>query len=143
MLIFASFFLFYYLDGTTRNTASFPSYWNASHGTTTSQHDADASWYNSAWHNATNGGTSYGTGEPCRNLIDLLLLYIFQNGYPEKISWLHFYKQSSSLHCVKWHFRFVSFMLLFFMTTILKASILQSFKHGFSFSSSSHSSLHL
>ena len=59
--LFSLFNLMFWPDGTTWNTASFPSNGNA-YGTATSQHDSNASWNNSTGYNATNGGTSDGTG---------------------------------------------------------------------------------
>lgn len=56
------------LDGTTRNTTSFPSHGDAPYGAATSQYDSNASWHNSSWYNATNGGTTNGTGECCWKL---------------------------------------------------------------------------
>lgn len=80
---------FFYEDGTTWNTTSFPSHWNAPYGTATSQHDTNASWYNSPGYNATNGGTANGTGELCSNLIDLFVLgvffFLFSSSVPYKV----------------------------------------------------------
>lgn len=56
-------------DGTTGNTASFPSNGNTN-GTTASQHDPHASRYTPSRYNATNGSTANGTGEPSKDFLE-------------------------------------------------------------------------